>query len=244
MDPAVQQLAEEIRAAAASRGKLRIRGSGSKDFYGERIEGDILATGVLTGIVAYEPTELVTTVRAGTPLAVVESTLAQQGQCLPFEPPWFGPGATIGGAVASGLSGPRRMQVGALRDFVLGVRIIDGNGDLLTFGGQVMKNVAGFDVSRLIAGSLGTLGLITEVSLKVLPKPAAEATLRLDIGQPEALALLNQWGGQPLPVAATAWHDDCLTVRLAGANAAGEAGPGRLRGGAGGERRTNPPLWT
>jgi len=158
--------------------------------------------------VRYDPTELVVTARAGTPLAVLESTLADKDQMLAFEPPHFAradQAATVGGCVAAGLSGPRRVAAGALRDFVLGVRVLDGRGRMLQFGGEVMKNVAGYDVARLLAGSLGTLGVILEVSLKVLPRPVEEQTLRLELAQAAAIEQLNAWGGQPLPISATAW---------------------------------------
>jgi len=199
---------------------LQIVGSGSKHWYGEAPRGELLDTRGHAGIVAYDPAELVITARCGTPLAEIEATLAEQNQMLAFEPPHFGPGATLGGCVAAGLSGPRRQAAGALRDFILGVQLLDGHGRELNFGGQVMKNVAGYDVARLLPGSLGTLGLILEVSLKVLPKPFAEATLRFELDEAEALSRLNQWGGQPLPISASAWQDGVLHLRLSGAEAA------------------------
>ncbi len=208
---------------------LRIRGAGSKDFYGGMLAGEVLEVAGYRGIVAYEPTELYVTVKCGTPLAEIEAALADRGQMLAFEPPRFG-GATVGGCVATGLSGPRRQQAGAVRDFMLGAKLIDGTGQVLDFGGQVMKNVAGYDVSRLLAGSLGTLGLIAEVTLKVLPKPVAEQTLVFDIGEGEAITRLNQWGGQPLPISASFWHDGQLWLRLSGARAAVEAARGKLGG--------------
>ena len=202
---------------------LRIRGGGSKDWYGQAFDGDVLDTRAWRGIVDYEPTELVITARCGTPLAEIEAALAERNQMLAFEPPHFGPGATFGGAVASGLSGPRRASSGALRDFVLGAVLMDGRGEVLTFGGQVMKNVAGYDVSRLLAGSLGTLGLMLQISVKVLPQPLREATLRFAMSEIDALSRLNEWGGQPLPISASCWHDGVLTLRLSGAPAAVEA---------------------
>jgi glycolate oxidase FAD binding subunit len=209
-----------IRTAAAEGRRLRIRGGGTKDFYGQALEGEILDTRPYAGIVAYDPTELVITVRGGTPLAEVEGVLAGKRQMLAFEPPHFGAGATIGGAVAAGLSGPRRAAAGAVRDFVLGVRIMDGRGADLTFGGRVMKNVAGYDVSRVMAGALGTLGVILETSLKVLPLPVAEATLKFEMPQARALETINRWAGRPLPISATAYADGDLGVRLSGAAAA------------------------
>ncbi|RZL63899.1 MAG: glycolate oxidase subunit GlcE [Variovorax sp.] len=248
MDPALQQIVERVRAAAAdaasspSPRRLRIRGGGTKDFYGEPPEGEALSTAALTGITNYEPSELFVTVRAGTPLAELETLLAGQGQCLPFEPPRYAPGATVGGMVAAGLSGPSRASVGAVRDYVLGVTLVNGRGDVLTFGGQVMKNVAGYDVSRVLAGSLGVLGVIAEVSLKVLPVAPAETTLRFDCNQADALRLLNEWGGRPLPLNASCWVDDAgravLYLRLRGAVAAVEAACGHL----GGDRLDEPQV--
>ena len=231
MHAALQQIHQRVQDAVAHQTALRIRGGGSKDFHALRLQGEVLDTRTLSGIVSYEPSELVVTVRAGTPLAELEATLAEQGQCLAFEAPHFahhGAQATVGGMVAAGWSGPARASVGAVRDFVLGIEIINGKAELLRFGGTVMKNVAGYDVSRLMAGSWGTLGLITEVSLKVLPVAPGEATLRFDdISQAEALQRLNHWGGQPLPLNASCWVEDAgvgtLYVRLRGAVAAVDA---------------------
>lgn len=230
MDATLKEWVGRIHDAAETRKTLRIRGGGTKDFYGQAMGGELLDTSTYRGIVTYEPTELVVVARAGTPLAELEAKLAEKGQCLPFEPPHFGAGATLGGMVAAGLSGPRRAAVGAVRDYVLGVKMIDGNGELLSFGGQVMKNVAGYDVPRLMAGSLGTLGLLTEVALKVLPLPVAERTLRFAMSETEAIQKLNAWGGQPLPIAASTWHDGALTLRLMGAHAAIESAQAILGG--------------
>lgn len=224
------ELRERIRAAAGRGTALRLRGGGSKDFYGGAPRGEVLDTRAHAGIVDYEPTELVVTARCGTPLAELEAALAAQGQMLAFEPPHFGSGATLGGCVAAGLSGPRRAAAGALRDFVLGARLIDGRARELAFGGRVMKNVAGYDVARLLAGSLGTLGLILEVSLKVLPRPAAERTLRLELPQARAIEQLNRWAGTALPISASAWRDGELTLRLSGAGAAVRAAAHTLGG--------------
>ena len=221
---------ERVRAAALDGRPLRIRGGGSKDWYGGQPRGEILDTREYAGIVDYEPTELVITARCGTPLAEVETALAQHNQMLAFEPPYFGPDATVGGTVAAGLCGPRRATSGATRDFVLGARLLDGKGDVLAFGGKVMKNVAGYDVSRMLAGSLGTLGLLLEVSLKVLPRPFAEATLRFEMSEIEAIRRLNEWGGQPLPLSGSAWCDGVLALRLSGAEAAVEAAIASLGG--------------
>lgn len=239
MDSSLRHLTDRILAAAADGTPLRIRGGGSKDFYGQTLQGAVLDVSRYRGITSYEPSELVVTVRAGTPLAELEETLAERGQCLAFEPPRFAGGGTptCGGMVAAGLSGPARASVGAVRDFVLGVSLINGRGEALTFGGQVMKNVAGYDVSRLMVGALGTLGVLTEISLKVLPVVSAEATLMCaGLSQQHALDLLNRWGGQPLPLSASCWvRDDTATpardflfVRLRGAIAAVQAAGPRL----------------
>ena len=237
MEAQLNSLIDAVRQAAAQGRTLRLRGGGSKDFWGQSLTGEVLDTRAYQGIVSYEPSELVVTARCGTPLAELEATLAEKGQCLAFEPPHFGEGATVGGMVAAGLSGPARATAGAVRDYVLGARLINGLGEHLTFGGQVMKNVAGYDVSRLMAGSWGTLGLITEVSLKVLPVAPAEATLMCaGLAQADALALLHRWGGQPLPLNASAWVRDTtaqpvadyLFVRLRGAVAAVQSAIGKM----------------
>jgi glycolate oxidase FAD binding subunit len=226
-DTALTSLIDRIRAAAAARTPLRIRGGGTKDFHGLALHGDVLDIRDLAGILSYEPSELVVTVRAGTPLAELEAALAEKGQCLPFEPPRLTTGGTVGGMVAAGWSGPARASVGAVRDYVLGVSMVNGKGELLTFGGQVMKNVAGYDVSRLMVGAWGTLGVLTEISLKVLPVAPAEATLRFECDQATALHQLQVWGGKPLPLNASCWVVDegegTLYVRLRGAAAAVEA---------------------
>ncbi|TFW35539.1 glycolate oxidase subunit GlcE [Massilia horti] len=227
---AIEHFREQVLAASRDQRALRIRGGGTKDWYGQRLEGDILDTRSYAGIVDYEPTELVITARAGTPLSEVEAVLAEHDQMLAFEPPHFGEGATLGGTIAAGLSGPRRASVGAVRDFVLGAKIMDGKGDVLTFGGQVMKNVAGYDVSRLMAGSLGTLALLLEVSVKVLPRAYRETSLRFEIGAMDSIRKLNEWGGQPLPISASCWDDGVLMLRLSGAQAAVDAAVKSLGG--------------
>ncbi len=230
MDAALQGMAERVRAAAQGGQPLRLHGGGTKDFYGNALAGEPFDTRAYSGILSHEASELVVTARCGTPLAELEHALAEANQMLPFEPPHFGAGATLGGCVAAGLSGPRRASAGALRDFVLGARLLDGRGRVLSFGGQVMKNVAGYDVSRLLAGSLGTLGVILEVSLKVLPRPAEEDSLRLETAEGEALEWMNRWAGRPLPVSATSFADGVLCVRLSGAPAAVRAARESLGG--------------
>jgi len=210
-------------SATRSGTALRIRGNGTKDWYGQELNGELLDTTAYSGIISYDPTELVITARAGTNLREIGKALAEKKQMLAFEPPRYDGMATIGGIVASGLSGPRRQAVGSVRDFVLGTVLMDGKGETLHFGGQVMKNVAGYDVSRLLTGSLGTLGLILEVSIKVLPRPFAQHSLQFAMSEQEALHQLNLWGGQPLPLSGSCWVDGKLYVRLSGAQAAVDA---------------------
>lgn len=213
-------LQARIQAAYGAAAPLSIRGGNSKGFYGREAGGDVLDVSGHRGITHYEPTELVITARAGTPLGAVEQALQEHGQMLAFEPPHFGAGATLGGTVACNLSGPRRVSAGAARDFVLGCRLINGKGEILSFGGEVMKNVAGYDVSRLMCGALGTLGVLLEVSLKVLPRPDAETTLSLQLGDRQALARLHEWAQQPLPVSASCHDGSNLYVRLSGTQGA------------------------
>lgn len=220
MQGVIDQFARTVRAAAGAGRALRLRGGGGKDFYGQSLEGEVLDTRDYVGIVEYDPTELVVTARCGTPLPQLEAALAAKQQMLACECPHFGPYATLGGAVAAGLSGPGRQAAGSVRDFVLGAKLMDGRGEVLNFGGRVMKNVAGYDVSRVLAGSLGTLGLILEVSLKTLPLPVATTTLSFELPEDRLIHTLNQWGGKPLPVSASAWDDGVLCLRLSGAAAA------------------------
>ena len=229
-ETALGALREQVQAATAARRPLRLRGAGTKDFYGETLEGEVLELGGLGGIVDYDPCELVVTARCGTPLSEIVGALAAQGQLLAFEPPVFGGDPTIGGVIATGLSGPRRPYAGAARDFVLGAKLLTASGEVLRFGGQVMKNVAGFDVSRLLCGSLGILGVITEVSLKVLPAARTEETLRMDLGEQAALGAFNRWAAAPVPLSAAAWWRGCAWVRLSGASAAVRAARAQLGG--------------
>ncbi|MGE0311524.1 MAG: glycolate oxidase subunit GlcE [Lautropia sp.] len=235
-DPALVRIVDRVRAAGAEtdadgRGSaLQICGGDTKRFYGGAIVGEPLSTRELAGISSHEPTELVVTARAGTLLSDLEATLAEAGQCLPFEPPRFAPGGTVGGMVAAGLAGPARASAGSLRDYVLGATLLNGRAEVLSFGGQVMKNVAGYDVSRLLPGSLGILGVVLEVSLKVLPIAQATATLAFEADEVGSLAMLDGWRREPLPIAASSWHEGRLAVRLAGAAAAVEAATKRLGG--------------
>ena len=225
----VDAFREQILNAAKNKTPLSIEGGGTKSWYGNPNNYAKLDTRSYSGILEYQPEELVITACAGTPLKEIEAVLKEKNQVLAFEPPHFGENATFGGAIAAGLAGPGRITVGNFRDFVLGARILDGKGQDLSFGGKVMKNVAGYDVSRLLPGSLGTLSLLLEASVKVLPKPAAIATLRCQISQEKALKALNEWAGQPLPLSASCWvgsvkgGDGELTFRLAGAAAAVKA---------------------
>ena len=221
----IEAFREQILNAASNKTQLSIEGGGTKSWYGNPNNHARLDTRTYSGILEYQPEELVITACSGTPLKEIEAALKEKNQMLAFEPPHFGELATFGGAIASGLAGPGRISVGNFRDFVLGTRILDGKGQDLSFGGQVMKNVAGYDISRLLPGSMGTLSLLLEASVKVLPRPAATATLRCHISQEKALRTLNEWAGQPLPLSASCWignttGDGQLTIRLAGAVAA------------------------
>lgn len=229
-DPILRRWIDRVATARVAKQPLAIRGGGSKAFYGEAAVGEPFDTRELRGISAYEPIELVITARAGTPLAELEAALAERGQCLPFEPPRFTDGGTVGGMVAAGLAGPARWMAGSVRDHVLGASLLNGRGELLQFGGQVIKNVAGYDVSRLLAGSMGILGVICEVSLKVLPRLPAQLTLRFDCDEAEAIRRLNTWAGQALPLSASAWWRGTLVLRLAGAAPAVQAAATRLGG--------------
>ena len=228
-NPTIEAFREQILNAAKTNTSLSIEGGGTKAWYGNPNHFAKLDTRTYSGILEYQPEELVITACTGTPLKEIEVALKEKNQVLAFEPPHFGEHATFGGAIAAGLAGPGRISVGNFRDFVLGARIIDGKGQDLAFGGKVMKNVAGYDVSRLLPGSMGTLSLLLEASVKVLPKPAATATLRCQISQAKALRILNEWAGQPLPLSASCWigngedTDGELTIRLAGAAAAVKA---------------------
>lgn len=215
-----QALQTQVKEALAQHKSLRIEGGSSKAFYGHAVEGEPLFTRQHSGIINYEPTELVLTARAGTPLAEIEATLAAQNQMLPFDPPHFGDTATLGGTIACGLSGPRRPYAGAARDYVLGSRVLTGKGDVLHFGGEVMKNVAGYDVTRLMTGALGTLGVLLDISLKVLPRPAAETTLQLHLSAEQAIETMNYWAGQPVPLSAASHDGESLYLRLSGATSA------------------------
>lgn len=223
-------LQDTIRTAAAARTPLQLVGSGSKSFYGRKATGEIVSLIEHQGIVDYQPSELVITARAGTPLQEIETLLDANGQMLGFEPPRFGARASLGGTLACGFSGPRRPYAGAARDFVLGIKIINGTGELLNFGGQVIKNVAGYDVSRLMVGALGTLGVLLETSLKVLPRPAEQLTLVRESDSDEAVRLMNEWAGRPLPLSACCYDGARLYVRLSGAATAVRAARLKLGG--------------
>lgn len=226
----MQEIMDKVHAAIGARQALQIRAGGSKDWYGNPPSGEILDLSAHRGIVEYEPAELVLTARAGTPLAEIEAALAANNQMLGFEPPHFGTHATLGGTLACGFSGPRRPYAGSARDAVLGVQVLDGRGDVLNFGGRVIKNVAGYDVSRLMVGALGTLGIILQASLKVLPRPAHEVTLHFELDQASAIVRMNQLAGQALPLSAAAWIGGVLMLRLSGSSAGVHAAQVRLGG--------------
>lgn len=230
-DAAMRRLIDRVRDAADAKIALEIRGGGTKSFYGNAPCGELLDLRELAGITCYEPTELFVTALAGTPLSELEAVLAERGQCLPFEPPRYGAAGTLGGMVAAGLAGPARASAGPLRDYVLGVSILNGSGETLTFGGQVMKNVAGYDVSRVFAGAMGILGVLCEVSLKVMPRSPACKTLSFDLDEAAALEQLHRWTGQPFPLSASSWHRGSLRIRLGGAQAAVVSARQRTGGG-------------
>ena len=223
-------LLEQVNHALEAQVPLCIQGSNSKSMLSRPIFGEVLDTRQHRGIVSYDPTELVLTARAGTPLREIEAALDAAGQFLPVEPPHLGPGATLGGMVAAGLSGPRRPWVGSVRDYVLGTRVITGQGKLLRFGGEVMKNVAGYDLSRLLAGSFGCLGVLTEVSMKVLPKPRMCLSVRLEMNSLQALNELAQWGQKPLPISAACHDGESLLLRLEGGEGSVVSAVDRLGG--------------
>lgn len=241
-DAALHTLIDQVRNAASEDRQLDIRGGDTKAFLGGARHGEPLALRQLTGISSHEPSELVVTARAGTLLSDLEAALSDAGQYLPFDPPHFAPGGTVGGMVAAGLAGPARASVGSVRDYVLGTTSLTGRGEVVTFGGQVMKNVAGYDVARLLAGSMGVLGVILEVSLKVLPRPKAMRSLALEVDEAAALVLIDSWRSQPLPINAMAWHAGELLVRLAGARAAVDAAA-KLLGGRQLEQEADQDRW-
>lgn len=224
-------LQEQIRDAWENGTPLAILGSGSKHFLGQPVEAvDKISARQLTGVIDYQAEELFIRAGVGTPLAEIETLLAQQGQMLPFAPPRFSPDATLGGTIASGLSGPARPWWGAARDFVLGCRLINGRGEVLHFGGEVIKNVAGYDVSRLQCGAFGTLGLLLELSIKTVPAPQQEITLCQDADEQTALARFRQWNRLPLPLSGATWCQDRLRIRLSGTAAAIEDARRQLGG--------------
>ena len=233
-------LQQQVQDAISKRTPLNICGSGSKHFLGRAAHGELLSLSAHRGIVEYDPRELVLTARAGTPLAEIEATLNDAGQMLTFEPPHFGERATLGGTIACGLSGPRRPYAGAARDAVLGCKLLNGKGELLRFGGQVMKNVAGYDVSRLMVGAYGTLGVLLEISLKVLPRPAASLTLMHECTQDEAISRMSRLLSQPMPVDAASFHAGQCYIRIAGSEQAVKHAQKQM----GGELlNTSTPFW-
>lgn len=226
-----QHIAEQVGAAIETGSTLNIRGGSSKAFYGNPVTGEPMDVSGHSGIVEYDPGELVLTCRAGSLLSEIKAALAKNGQYFPFEPPGFGENATVGGTVACGFSGPARPWRGSLRDYLLGVKMVNGVGEVVQFGGQVMKNVAGYDMSRLMAGSMGTLGALLETSFKVLPRPASERTLVFDFSQAESIESVNRWSGQPLPLSGSFWHDGRLHLRLSGARSEVDQAMARLNSG-------------
>jgi glycolate oxidase FAD binding subunit len=232
-----EALADRVRQAAASKAPLKIVGGNTRAFYGRRTEGEDLNVSGHRGITVYEPSELVVTARAGTPLAEIETLLADHGQRLAFEPLVFGEASTLGGVVASGLAGSRRAFAGAVRDCVLGVTVLDGRGRRLRFGGTVFKNVAGFDAFRLMAGAMGRLGVLLDISLRLTPAPRASRTLAYEIDWPQAQSRLTALMRHALPLAGAVHDGERLHLRLeggetavaeAGADLGGDTGPPSL----------------
>ncbi len=220
---ATDQLEQQITQAIADKQAFNIRAGGSKDFIGRITDLPVIDVSQHRGVVAYEPTELVLTARAGTPLNEIADTLAEHGQKLAFEPPVYNGNATLGGTVAAAVAGPARPYLGGVRDHVLGCRVINGHGHVLRFGGEVMKNVAGYDVTRLMTGAMGTLGLLLDISLKVVPIAEQEVTLQQELDLHTALPRLQQLAGESPLVSASAWYNGAVYIRLAGVSAAVES---------------------
>ncbi len=226
-----EELRERVVRARRESAPLAIRGGGSKDFYGRQIIGQTFPVWQHAGILDYQPTELVITARAGTSLQEVQTTLADCNQMLGFEPPLFAPSATLGGVIATGLAGPRRPYAGSVSDFVLGLKVLTGKGELLRFGGQVIKNVAGFDISRLMVGAMGCLGVILEASLKVLPMPLRETTIKLEHDQAgEFVKFMTALARKPLPVSAACWVGGVTWLRLSGTDTGVDSAIRRIGG--------------
>jgi glycolate oxidase FAD binding subunit len=225
-----ESLQHAVQQAIANNTPLRIVGNNSKAFYGNDTIGEPLSLAQHRGIIAYEPSELFMTVRAGTKISDIEATLAAENQMLPFEPPCFSDDATIGGVMACGFSGPRRPYTGAARDVILGCKLINGKGEVLSFGGQVMKNVAGYDVARLMVGALGTLGVLLEVTLKVLPRPETQVSLAHVLSAQEALDVMNARAGKPFPLSAASYDGEALVLRLSGTETAVKAAQQKMAG--------------
>lgn len=225
------ELAARVAQAVANGTALQIVGGGSKSFYGNPVDAEVFEVGMHTGVIDYDPAELVITLRAGCNLGQVEALLAEKNQMLGFEPLHLGEDATIGGAIASGLAGPRRAYAGGVRDFLLGVKILSGRGEILNFGGRVIKNVAGFDVSRLMAGALGTLGIILEASLRVIPRFESELTLGFEHSNAAAhIHWINQLGSKPMPLSASCWYQGHSYIRLSGSQQGVDSAAERLGG--------------
>ncbi|MEJ2361232.1 MAG: glycolate oxidase subunit GlcE [Gammaproteobacteria bacterium] len=224
------ELRQQVETLVADKSPVKIQAGDSKAFYGNPVDANPLSVSAHRGIVHYEPTELVITARCGTSLTEIEKTLADNRQILGFEPPHFGNNATLGGSIATGLSGPARPFRGAARDFVLGMRILNGNSEVLHFGGEVMKNVAGYDVSRLFTGSLGTLGIMLDISLKVVPSPEVELTVEYEMQEADAIQRANELSAQAFPITAACYDGERLFLRLSGNDAAVSSAHKRIGG--------------
>lgn len=224
------EIASKVKDACIQQQPLIIKAGDTKPFYGRNIQAETFSIAKHTGVIEYEPSELYISARSGTSLQEIQETIAQHNQMLPCEPALFGKSATLGGMVACGLSGPRRPYAGSVRDCILGTEIINGNGDPLHFGGRVMKNVAGYDVSRLMCGALGTLGIITSVTIRLLPMPEHEETIALTVDLDSAIKLMNQWANTPMPISATFYDGKNLFIRLSSSLSAARACKSKIGG--------------
>lgn len=225
-----QTLREQILNARQQQHAVSIRGNNTKAFLGSPCAAQTIDISAHNGILYYEPTELVLTARAGTLLSDIKQCLDAHQQMLAFEPPTFSDQATLGGTIACNLSGPRRPYAGAARDFVLGCRIINGQGQILKFGGEVIKNVAGYDVSRLMTGAMGTLGILLDISIKIVPQPAHELTIKLEVDKGKAIQLMSLWAQQPMPVSASCHDGSHLYFRLSGSASAIKSAHNKMGG--------------
>lgn len=235
-----QELQQQVMQALAQQQPVTLRGGGSKEFLTPASEHPIISVRQHQGMIDYHPSELVLTARAGTLLTDIETTLAESGQMLPFEPPRYSDRATLGGTVATGLSGPMRPFTGSVRDYVLGCTLINGKGEIVKFGGQVMKNVAGYDVSRLMVGAMGTLGVLLDISIRVIPAFPDEQHITQTMNQQQALLTMRNLRSENLPISGLAYDGEQLHIRLGGTHSAVKTTSQKL----GGEIQHTNNFWT